>query len=459
MRSRYLLVVENIRRLLLCGMFTLIPHLSAASMSTDEAPGLEACGADIRARGPIPAWTGGLSHAPGGFVKGGYYPNPYADDVLQFEVTHANASHYDQWLTPGLKALLARYPATLRLPVFPTRRSHALKPAFYINCLANRENARLINQGEGIAGVLAGTPFPAPQSGAEAIWNHLFRMRGIYTVRQETEAAVFPDGQKKLIRSRQEIAFPLWSADPSVLANLDASHPPLLYYTSYITSPGSLAGGAFMLMDSLNRAGLPRLAWSYDQGQRRLRRVPLADDGPAHLSEGARTVDDTDMYFGHVVNYDWTLLGKRDILAPYNNYRMASNSLSYDELLKSSHPDPAYLRYEVRSVWVVEGLLKSGHPHVYHKRTFYLDEDSWGIVLGEQYDQQGQLWRVNLAYSINFYDLPMTLTVGDVYFDLKSGNYNVKGLLNEEGTPGIYDGKMPEPGYFSPGQLRQRVFR
>ncbi len=432
---------------------------TSAPEAAGPAPGLEACGVDITARGAMPAWTGGLSKAPEGFVKGGYYPDPYAADQPSFIVTPDNAAAHAHWLTPGLQALLARYPKTFRLPVYPTRRSHALNPLFYVNCLANRRNVRLINQGEGISGALAGVPFPVPGNGTEAIWNHLFRMRGTYTLRQETEAAVFPDGTRKLIRSRQEIAFPLWSTDPAVLATVDQTRPPMLYYTSYITAPSALAGGAFMLIDSLDRGGLPRLAWSYDQGQRRLRRVPLADDGPAHLSEGARTVDDTDMYFGHVVNYTWTLQGKREIIAPYNNYRMASNTTTYADLLLPGHPNPEFLRYEVRSVWVVEGVLKPGHPHIYGRRTFYLDEDSWGILLGEQYDQQGSLWRVNMAYPINFYDQPMTLTVGDVYYDLKSGQYNVKGLLNEEGSTGSYDGPMPEPGYFSPGRLRQRVFR
>lgn len=435
--------------------------LGQTATLSSTAPGLEACGADIAAQPEqgVPAWTGGLSSPPAGYRAGDYYPDPFPSDQPLFVVDSANRERYGEWMVPGLQALLERYPDTFRIPVYETRRTHALAPRFYRNCRLNREQARVTDDGLGVLGVVAGTPFPQPRSGLEAVWNHLFRMRGVFTLRQETEAVVNPEGLRTLVRSRQEIAFPMWSDDPAQVQKYDPKRLPLLYYTSYILEPGSMAGGAFMMIDSLNRGEQPRLAWSYDQGQRRLRRVPLADDGPAYLSEGGRTVDDTDLYVGHVANYHWEIKGKRVILAPYNAYRLASNQVRYADLLKPYHLDPAYSRFERRPVWVVEGTLKPGQPHVYQRRVLYLDQDSWGILVAEHYDQQGSLWRVSMANPINFFDVPMTLTVADVFYDLKSGRYNVKGLLNEEGSPGNYHAPLPDPGYFSPGQLRQRVFR
>ena len=47
-------------------------------------------------------------------------------------------------------------------------------------------------------------------------------------------------------------------------------------------------------------------------------------------------------------------------------------------------------------MWVVEATLKPGKRHVYSKRTFYLDEDSWAALAADQYDARGQLYRVEL---------------------------------------------------------------
>jgi len=42
------------------------------------------------------------------------------------------------------------------------------------------------------------------------------------------------------------------------------------------------------------------------------------------------------------------------------------------------------------------GTLKPGQRHIYGKRTFYLDEDSWSVVSEDAYDTRGGLWRVAL---------------------------------------------------------------
>ena len=44
------------------------------------------------------------------------------------------------------------------------------------------------------------------------------------------------------------------------------------------------------------------------------------------------------------------------------------------------------LRYELHRVWVVEATLKRGQRHVYCKRVFYIDEDSWALAHGDIFD-------------------------------------------------------------------------
>jgi len=50
--------------------------------------------------------------------------------------------------------------------------------------------------------------------------------------------------------------------------------------------------------------------------------------------------------------------------------------------------------WEKRRVWVIEGT-PSGHSgsYAYSKRVLYIDQDSFGLVLAEMYDQRGELWK------------------------------------------------------------------
>ena len=56
------------------------------------------------------------------------------------------------------------------------------------------------------------------------------------------------------------------------------------------------------------------------------------------------------------------------------------------------------MRWEQHRVWVVEATLKPGKRHIYAKRTFYLDEDSWVALASDEYDARGQLYRGAFAH-------------------------------------------------------------
>ena len=59
--------------------------------------------------------------------------------------------------------------------------------------------------------------------------------------------------------------------------------------------------------------------------------------------------------------------------------------------------------------------------HVYGKRVFYIDEDSWMIAVTDKYDTRGELWRVAEQHSINCYDVPMLYGTVEVHNDLAVG--------------------------------------
>ena len=115
--------------------------------------------------------------------------------------------------------------------------------------------------------------------------------------------------------------------------------------------------------------------------------------------------------------FDFKLVGKKEMFVPYNTYA-AVYGAKQDDLLKPNHLNPDLVRWELHRVWVVEATLREGKRHVYSKRTFYLDEDSWAVLASDEYDARGQLYRAGFAYMAPSYDLPAPYTDMFSHYDL-----------------------------------------
>lgn len=427
----------------------------AAKLGTSLTPlGAEKAG---NTAGTIPAWTGGITQAPTGYKGSGtHHIDPFAADKPLFTITKANLAQYRDQLTPGQVALFETYPDSFQMPIYPSRRSGSAPQWVYANTAKNAVSAKLLDGGNGFADAYGGIPFPIPQNGVEALWNHIARYRGTYVVRRASEVAVQRNGSFSLVTSQQEALFKFYDPKGSY-ADLNNI---LFYYLSFTRSPARLAGGAVLVHETLDQVKEPRQAWGYNAGQRRVRRAPnLAYDTPISTADGLRTADDTDMFNGAPDRYDWKLLGKREIYIPYNSYKLTSPEVKYKDLLQVGHLNPAYTRYELHRVWVVEGTLKPGQRHIYSKRTLYLDEDSWQAAVVDQYDGRGELWRVSMAYLKNYYELPTTWSALDVFHDLQARRYHVQNLDNEEANTIDFSQPMAEDSYFTPAALRRRGTR
>ncbi len=405
--------------------------------------------------GSVPAWKPlAKVDFPSGYKKTSQHlPNPYSGDQSLFTITAANVSQYKNQLTEGQLALFKAYPETFKMPVYQSRRNAGYPESIYKNTKNAVTTAELLDGGSGFQGVKGGYPFPIPKSGVEALWNHIVRYRSEYIVRRISDAAVQRNGRYTLVTSEQEAYFPYY--DSSVA--LEDLNNIIFYYLSFTKAPARLAGGAALVHETLDQVKQPRRAWSYNAGQRRVRRAPnLAYDTPISGADGLRTADDTDMYNGSPDRYDWTLVGKKEIYIPYNNYQLLSPDAKYDDILAVGHINPDYTRYEKHRVWVVEGQLKKNKRHVYSKRVVYLDEDSWGAAVVDQYDGRGELWRVSMAYLTNYYNIPTTWTALDVFHDLQSRRYHVQGLVNEEAEMMDIGRAIPSDKHFKPAALRRR---
>jgi hypothetical protein len=233
----------------------------------------------------------------------------------------------------------------------------------------------------------------------------------------------------------------------------------ILYFIQETIAPARLAGEILLVHETLDQTREHRKAWLYNPGQRRVRRAPnVAFDNPGTGSDGLRTSDQFDIFNGSPERYDWKLVGKQEIVVPYNAYQLHSNKLKNDDILKPLHINQQHARYELHRVWVVDATLKAGQRHIYKRRTFYVDEDSWQILVVDCYDNRDQLWRVQEGHSINYYEIPTFWTTLETTYDLQAGRYLALGLDNEEPVTVNFNAKRTA-GDFTPAAIANRGTR
>lgn len=406
-----------------------VSQAEANKLGTELTPlGGEKAG---NADGSIPAWNGGITSPPAGYTVGDFHPNPFPDDKVKFEITGANYKEYASFLSPGQQKLFEIYPDSYRMPVYETRRTASNPQEIYDQAKVNAVNAELVEGGNGIKNTAKAIPFPIPSNGLEAIWNHLLRYRGGAVQRFGGQAAPTATGAFTVI-GFDDVLMIKYSADDATPEKLFEENI-LFKFKQKVTVPARLAGTALLVHETMDQVKTPRQAWTYNTGQRRVRRAPnVAYDAPGTAADGLRTADDLDMFNGAPDRYNWELKGKQEMYVAYNNYDLHSDKVTYADILKPGHINPDLTRFEKHRVWVVEATLKEGLRHIYEKRVFFLDEDSWQIQVADMYDNRGELYRVNIAYGVNYYEVPTHWSTLDVNHDLNSRRYLAVGLDNEE---------------------------
>ncbi|WP_271103961.1 DUF1329 domain-containing protein [Pseudomonas tohonis] len=407
------------------------------------------------ADGTIPEWTGGLPQNAGPVDDKGFVSDPFASEKPLFTITAQNVEQYKDKLTPGQYAMFKRYPETYKMPVFTTHRTATVPADVIAAAKENAANTKLVEGGNGLENFKTANPFPIPQNGLEAIWNHITRYRGGSVRRLVTQATPQPNGSYSLVYFQDEFTFrdKLKDYDPSKPSNV------LFYFKQRVTAPSRLAGNVLLVHETLNQVKEPRLAWLYNAGQRRVRRAPqVSYDGPGTAADGLRTSDNFDMYNGAPDRYDWKLEGKKEIYIPYNSYRLDSPKLKYADIIKAGHINQDLTRYELHRVWHVVATLKAGERHIYAKRDFYIDEDTWQAAAIDHYDGRGTLWRVAEAHSEYYYDKQVPWYAVETLYDLLSGRYLALGMKNEEKQSYDFNYSASESDY-TPAALRQAGVR
>lgn len=454
--------MNKTRSLLKAGVLgmSLLATSVMAAVSADEAAklgstltpmGAEKAG---NADGSITAWQP-LSKTAGSVDAKGFLSDPYGSEKPKFTITAQNVEQYKDKLSPGQYAMFKRYPQTYKIPVYPTHRGSTVPDEVFAAIKRNATKTNLVAGGNGLENFETAIPFPIPKSGVEVIWNHITRYRGGSVTRLVTQVTPQPNGSYSPVSFSDQFVFrdKLKDYDPANPGNV------LFYFKQKVTAPSRLAGTVLLVHETLDQVKEPRKAWVYNAGQRRVRQAPqVSYDGPGTAADGLRTSDNLDMFNGAPDRYDWKLEGKKEMYIASNTYKLDSPSLKYADIVKPGHINQDFSRYELRRVWHVVATLKPGQRHIYAKRDFYIDEDTWQASVIDQYDGRNQLWRVSEAHAQDYYNNQVPWYTLETIYDLQSGRYLALGLKNEEKR--AYDfGFTASKADFQPAALRQDGIR
>lgn len=444
----------NHRTFLALLLAALAPHLASAAVSADEAAKLKSTltplGAERGANkdGSIPAWDGGVAKAPAGYKSGDARPDVFSGDKPLLSIDAKTMDRHADKLTDGVKALMKKYP-DYRIDVYPTHRSAAAPQWVYDNTYKNATRATLVDGGHGVEGAYGGIPFPLPKDGYEVIQNHRLAWIGYSITSNSSAWVVTSDGKRSLASAGlQRLHRPYY--DPA--GSLDGFKGYYSYTKFYATDPGSKAGESIMEHAAIN-AKTARGLWQYLVGQRRVRKGPsVAYDTPDAVTSGIGLIDEAFMLFGPLDKHELKLVGKKEIYVPYNNNRAASANIA--DLLHPKTLNPGLVRWELHRVWVVEAALAGGKRHVVPKRKYYIDEDTWQILLIDGWDANNELVRTNFTLTLLAPDIPAL--VGQTQwggYDLRTGAYYLNMAANE--MPIQYKPAVPPltPANFSPEAL------
>ena len=377
--------------------------------------------------GTIPAWTGGDLKAPAGWKPGQTRPDPYASDAVLYTIDASNADRYKDRLSEGQMALVKTLKG-YKMSVYPTRRSCGFPDVVYERTRQNATTAKMAANGSDIErATTAGYPFPIPKSGAEAMWNHKLRWMG--EGRIERYATIFSSSRGgdfvPLVQDQWTIT-PFGNAKTRTMADVEGIETKIL---NEVVSPAARVGEIILVHYFLDK---PSDAWLYFPGQRRVRRSPtFSYDNPVPGYENLLMVDQYPMYAGPLDRYDWKIVGKQEMVVPYNTFKFNDTTRKFKDIFGADYPARDLIRYEVHRVWKVEGNVKSGMRHLFPTRVMFLDEDTWMALAADLYDAQGRVWRVMESYPSSAWELPACVFQGYISYDLNVGRYMADNMPQE----------------------------
>jgi hypothetical protein len=406
------------------------------------------------ADGSIPAWTGGLTAAllP---TNQPVETHLFEDEEPLYTVDASNMAQYADMLTEGTKFQMQNYGFSIK--VYKTHRTAAAPQYVYDNAAKNVTRAQLDPRGGrfGFTGAVGGPPFPIIDTsdplvgGAQVIWNKLTAWYTYADYSLANPGVVMINGKLVLVNAtRGYFIYPYYA--PDVTPENYGGYYSKLH--TYSVAPGSVVGQESLVWHSTNVNVHPDIVWNLLNGQGRVRKDPNeAFDSPNPEGDGIDNIDEAQCFYGNPSQYNWTCIGKKEMLIPYNTNKMLFTTIQ--QLLKPNFPDPGIVRWEKHRVWVIEADLAPGNHNVNARRRYYIDEDSWWGVLGEAYDEQGRLVKGYSLFNACFPSFPATCECAEMIQSFLTGDYVFNGNITYAPYNEEFYNADPPASIFEPQEM------
>ena len=383
--------------------------------------------------GTIPEYTGAHINIPADYKPdSGFYTDPFRDEKPRFRIDAKNLEQYADKLTEGQKQLIKQNPATYYIDVYPTHRTEVFPEKVLAATLRNATGCKAQKDYTGLdVACRGGLPFVIPKNGNEVMWNIITRWQGSGQVVVQGQRGWLVDSNGRPTLTAEQFTR---QEKPYYQLEQADRDPQMLMRTYSITrAPSRLAGVGSGIVDYIDMDQKPRRAWNYTPGQRRVKLAPeFAYDTPVASLGGATLFDELWLFSGKMDRFDFKLVGKKEMVLPYNNYKLITGCKGEGKL-QAKHIDPACDRWEMHRVWVVEATLKPGQRHVYSKRTYYIDEDGYGAGMFDAFDQSGNLYRSMFNLNMPFYDQDFVYAGSSIIYDFNKSMYLMVGDQSQAG--------------------------
>lgn len=312
--------------------------------------------------------------------KDSTYQKSYLKGEVKYKIDKSNIGKYKDELTLGLAELINTWDYTAN--VYDTVHDYAPIQK-YLDATEKYKGTARVNKKGGLDNYTAGLPFPDPKTGIEVMYNYEYKYSGDdfwWTTFQFN--SISATGKIKVIKSNYKRLAYQGRLTLGSIPNPDKVELKEILAFSY---PEDIAGLA-MLTVRYQDGTKADDAWMYIPTIRRIRRISTAQRSDT-FGGTDYTWDDARGLSGKIAGFKWTMIGKKKMIVPYH-------ALSNDYRFKGKTPNPDDIRYELREVWVVDGVNKE-KDYSYGKVRFYVDPDSWAICASDHWDRRGTLWKYN----------------------------------------------------------------
>jgi hypothetical protein len=399
------------------------------------------------AAGTIPAWTGGDTTIPAGWVSGDFMPSPYDDEPALMVIDASNMAQHTANLSDGVVAMIKKYGFSLH--VYPTHRSAAAPQSVYDAAARNVATAQLLPGGGqlGFTDAFGAIPFPIPDAsdplvaGVQIMWNHQTRWAGYGTKYTVTGYNVTGGHVELAGKAWAYSYYPYYKPGGTPESTNDEF---AMTFNGFF-APATSVGEQVLTKDYTDTTRHQNHVWELLNGQARVRMAPeVGYDSPGISTNGISNDDETYGFAGGLDRYDFKNLGKRELYIPYNNNQLVG--MPGPPLHLQHFIDPQYVRWELHRVWVLEMTLRPGQRNVMATRRVYIDEDTWTVACVETYDANNDLFHVGMSFFYLRPDAPAVVMASNMVYNLQTDDYtSVSPVFDQKAHPAfVFTAGFPE---------------